>query len=151
MFDIGWDEMTVVAVVALIVIGPKDLPVVLRQAGRWVRKARAMAAEFQSGVEEMVREAELREMRDKVAQVASPDALQQQIQSAIDLDSAFDDFDRDMKQAPTPLPAPTGATAESRPGDGAPPDHGAPSQVEEMPLELPETAPFDSPSRPPKP
>jgi sec-independent protein translocase protein TatB len=63
MLDIGWTEMLVIAVLALIVIGPKDLPGALRTVGQWVRKARSLAREFQSGIDEMVREAELDEAR----------------------------------------------------------------------------------------
>ena len=59
MFDIGWSEMALVALLALIVIGPKDLPRVMRTASHWVRKARALGREFQSGVDEMIREADL--------------------------------------------------------------------------------------------
>jgi sec-independent protein translocase protein TatB len=63
MLDIGWTEMLVIVVLALIVIGPKDLPGALRTVGQWVRKARMLAREFQSGVDDMIREAELDEAR----------------------------------------------------------------------------------------
>ena len=66
MFDIGWPEMAVVAVIALIVIGPKDLPRVLRYAGRWAGKARRMAREFQRNFDDMVRESELDEVKKSV-------------------------------------------------------------------------------------
>ena len=59
MFDIGWSEMAIVALVALIVIGPRELPQVLRTIGRWVGKARAMAREFQGSIDDMVRDTEL--------------------------------------------------------------------------------------------
>ena len=84
MFDIGWDEMALIAVVSLIVIGPKDLPVVLRQVGRWTRKAREMAADFQRGVDDMVRESELDDLKKQVAKVAEPNLLRQEIDKAID-------------------------------------------------------------------
>ncbi|TAN61862.1 MAG: twin-arginine translocase subunit TatB [Magnetospirillum sp.] len=84
MFDIGWDEMALIAVVSLIVIGPKDLPVVLRQVGRWTRKAREMAADFQHGVDEMVRESELDDIKKQVAKVAEPNLLRQEIDKALD-------------------------------------------------------------------
>ncbi len=63
MFDIGWTEMLVIAVLALIIIGPKDLPKAMRTVGQWVRKARSLAREFQAGVDEMIRESELDEAR----------------------------------------------------------------------------------------
>ena len=84
MFDIGWDEMALIAVVSLIVIGPKDLPVVLRQVGRWTRKAREMAADFQHGVDEMVRDSELDDIKKQVAKVAQPNLLRAEIDKALD-------------------------------------------------------------------
>ena len=68
MFDIGTSELLVIAVVALLVIGPKDLPRVLHMVGKWVAKARSMTNQFKSGLEEMAREAELEEMEKKWAE-----------------------------------------------------------------------------------
>lgn len=65
MFDIGWDEMLFTAIVAIIVIGPKDLPRALRTAGRWIGKIRRVSGHFRSGIETMIREAELEEMEKK--------------------------------------------------------------------------------------
>ena len=67
MFDVGFDEMLVVAIVAIVVIGPKDLPMALRAAGRWIAKVRKVSGHFRSGVETMIREAELEEMEKKWA------------------------------------------------------------------------------------
>ena len=65
MFDVGFDEMLVVAVVAIVVIGPKDLPMALRAAGRWIAKVRRVSGHFRTGIETMIREAELEEMEKK--------------------------------------------------------------------------------------
>ena len=65
MFDIAPSELLVVVLVAIVVIGPKDLPIALRTAGRWIGKMRRMSAHFRSGVEAMIREAELEEMEKK--------------------------------------------------------------------------------------
>jgi len=62
-FDLGWSEMLVIGAVALVVIGPKELPRALRTAGIWARKARNMTRELQGTFEQMVREAELDEVR----------------------------------------------------------------------------------------
>jgi sec-independent protein translocase protein TatB len=62
-FDIGWSEFMVIGAVALVVIGPKDLPAALRVAGYWVRKARTLSREFHSSVEQMMREVELHEVQ----------------------------------------------------------------------------------------
>lgn len=65
MFDIGASELLVLVIVAIVVIGPKDLPMALRTAGRWVAKMRAMSNHFRSGIETMIREAEMEEMERK--------------------------------------------------------------------------------------
>src|SRR5205085_6596922 len=63
MFDIGWSELVVIAVVALIAIGPKELPGVLRMVGQWMGKARRMASEFQGQFNEAMREAEMADLK----------------------------------------------------------------------------------------
>ena len=65
MFDVAPTEFLLVAIVALVVIGPKDLPRVLRAVGHWVGKARDVARQFRAGFDEMVRESELKEMERK--------------------------------------------------------------------------------------
>ena len=74
MFDIGWSEFLVIAVVALIAIGPKELPAVLRTVGQWMGKARKMAAEFQGQFQEAMREAEMADLKksfDEVREAAT--------------------------------------------------------------------------------
>lgn len=63
MFDLGWGEILVIAVVAILVVGPKDLPRLMKGIGEWVGKARKMASHFQAGVDEMIRQAELEDLR----------------------------------------------------------------------------------------
>jgi sec-independent protein translocase protein TatB len=82
MFDVSSSEFLLVMVIALVVIGPKDLPKVLRFVGKWVGKGRAVAAQFRSGLDDMVRQSELEELEKKwkaendriMAQSASPSA-----------------------------------------------------------------------------
>ncbi|NVD45477.1 Sec-independent protein translocase protein TatB [Qipengyuania atrilutea] len=62
MFDIGAFELLIIVIVAILVIGPKDMPAALRQAGRWIGKARRMSAHFRSGIDAMIREAEIEDM-----------------------------------------------------------------------------------------
>lgn len=69
-FDIGWPELVLIGAVALVVIGPKDLPRAMRIAGYWLRKARTLSREFQSSVDQMIREAELDEMRQELNKVS---------------------------------------------------------------------------------
>src|SRR6266850_1052401 len=74
MFDIGWSELVVIAVVALIAIGPKELPGVLRMVGQWMGKARKMASEFQGQFQEAMREAEMADLKksfDEVKEAAT--------------------------------------------------------------------------------
>lgn len=65
MFDVGWDEMLLTAIVAIVVIGPKDLPRALRLAGQWIGKVRRVSGHFRAGVENMIREAEIEDMEKK--------------------------------------------------------------------------------------
>jgi sec-independent protein translocase protein TatB len=71
MFDIAWSELLIIAVVALVVVGPKDLPKVLRVAGQWMGKVRRMAGEFQAQVNEAIREAELDDVKKTVEDLKS--------------------------------------------------------------------------------
>ena len=65
MFDIGASELLLTVIVAIVVIGPKDLPLALRTAGRWIGKIRRVSGHFRTGIETMIREAELEEMEQK--------------------------------------------------------------------------------------
>lgn len=71
MFDLAWSEIALIGVVALVVIGPKDLPEAIRGVARGVQKLRRMAAEFQSHADELVREAKLDEVRNQIHEVRS--------------------------------------------------------------------------------
>jgi len=108
MFDIGWSELVLIAVVALIAIGPKELPGVLRMIGQWMGKARKMAAEFQGQFQEAMREAEMADLKksfDEVREAASGfssgnlmTALEKNVDKALDIS----DIDK-----PAETPAPT--------------------------------------------
>ena len=69
MFDIGWSELVVIGVVALIVIGPKELPAVLRTLGQWMGKIRRMASEFQGQFQEAMREAEMADLKKQADEI----------------------------------------------------------------------------------
>ena len=70
MFDIGWSELLVIAVVAIVVIGPKDLPRAMRTVGHWTAKMKRMAREFQNQFNEAIREAELDGVKKDVEALA---------------------------------------------------------------------------------
>src|SRR5437867_3366164 len=83
LFDIGWPELLLIGVVALVVIGPKDLPRALKVAGFWVRKARSLSREFQSSVDQMIREAELDEIREDLKKASEFD-IAKEVQNTVD-------------------------------------------------------------------
>ena len=117
MFDFAWSELAVIAVVALVVIGPKDLPRVLRTVGTWVRKARAIAQEFQGSLEQMVREAELDDVRqqiDKAARFNFDEEISKTIDPKGELKSSLSDplLTNPLTDRPAEAPPPEGAPAE---------------------------------------
>jgi sec-independent protein translocase protein TatB len=141
MFDFAWSELAVIAAVALVVIGPKDLPRVMRVAGFWMRKARAVAHEFQSSLDQMIRESELEEVRKQVEE-ASHFNIEAEIKKHIDpggeIHSALDDpvlrnpmAALPQPAAPPPEPAqaamPSEPAHQASPAPAAPPSPGAAS------------------------
>lgn len=88
MFDIGWQELFIVGVLALIVVGPKDLPKTIKTVTTWIRKARMMARDFQSGVDEMVREADLDDVKKQLTQ--GSDELKKELENTVGTDIAKD-------------------------------------------------------------
>src|SRR5712671_5854467 len=84
MFEIGWSELVVIAVVALIAIGPKELPGVLRMVGQYMRKIRGMATEFQGQFQEAMREAEMADLKKHVDEMSD---------AAKGMTESFTDFD----------------------------------------------------------
>ncbi|MBI2255713.1 MAG: twin-arginine translocase subunit TatB [Proteobacteria bacterium] len=83
MFDIGWSEMLIIGVVVLVVLGPKELPHALKTFSHWMRAARKLGAEFQSGVNEIVREAELEDAKRELQKISSH-SISDKIEKAID-------------------------------------------------------------------
>lgn len=73
MLDLGWTELLVIGVVALIVIGPRDLPLALHTFGKYVGKLKAMAREFQSSVDDIARQHELKELQEGINKFSSPE------------------------------------------------------------------------------
>jgi sec-independent protein translocase protein TatB len=136
MFDFSWSELLVIALVALVVIGPKDLPRVLRTAGKWAGKARTVANEFRSSIDQMIRESELEEMRKEVEKVATTD-IGHEIEKSVDPKGELH-----ASLQPTELTEainhPAGASETSGPSSG---------EVVTTPAELPapESAPSEKP------
>jgi sec-independent protein translocase protein TatB len=87
-FDIGWPELMLIGVVALVVIGPKDLPRAMRVAGFWIRKARTLSREFQGSVDQMIRESELDEMRQELKKATEFD-IEHEFKNTVDPDGTL--------------------------------------------------------------
>jgi sec-independent protein translocase protein TatB len=122
MFDIGWSELVVIAVVALIAIGPKELPGVLRMVGQWMGKARKMAAEFQGQFQEAMREAEMADLKksfDEVREAASgftSGSLMTSLQKDVTESLRIDDLDKPAEtQATAAIEPPTSPTTPETP------------------------------------
>jgi sec-independent protein translocase protein TatB len=120
MFDIGWSEMAIIALVALLVFGPKELPNALRTGAKWMKTARKLAREFQSGVDQLVKEAELEEAKKLVTDV-QVGGIGKAIEKTIDpegaVKSAFDPkaLETDVATTSVTKPTPTIGTTTSIP------------------------------------
>lgn len=107
MFDIGWSELLVIAVVTIVVVGPKDLPKVLRAAGQFSRQARKMANEFKAGLSELAAEAELDEVKKSIHHVTNFDPASRPepyIDPAAKQDTRTADTSDQTPDQPPPLP-----------------------------------------------
>lgn len=100
MLDIGWSEIAVIVVVALIVIGPKDLPKVLKTVGIWVRKARMLTRDFQNSVDEMIREADMEDVRRQATELRNIN-IGREVEKTIDPSGSLRDaFDPNITSRP---------------------------------------------------
>jgi sec-independent protein translocase protein TatB len=173
MFDFAWSEIALVGIVALIAIGPKDLPVAIKTVAELVKKARRMAGEFQTHVDEMVREANLGEVRDQFNDLRRMD-IKGKILEAVDGDKtlrntiadnpfkdALNDLKTDINPAPPPVPVhdsepSTAAAAIEEQSVAARPEHviAAPAPVIDAgppPFIPPAVAATGLPSKRPRP
>jgi sec-independent protein translocase protein TatB len=140
MFDISWGELLLIGVVALVFIGPKELPTVLRTLGQWMAKLRRMANEFQNQFHEAMREAEMADLKKQVDDLTTTahsyanfdpvsevrrelESTQQQIESAIEKPA----------EAASPAALPAGDAPATPPPPEAPPLPIAPPPVAEPP------------------
>jgi len=134
MFDFAWSEFAVIAVVALIAIGPKDMPVAIRAVTGALKKARRMASEFQTHVDEMVREANLDEVRDQISQIRNFD-IKSMVEKTVDPDHSIrDTFATNPLESATASGAVTEAGAEPQcDGDLAVAEMEKPADVAALP------------------
>ena len=163
MFDLAWSEIALIGVVALVVIGPKDLPEAIRGLARGVQKLRRMAGEFQSQADELVREANLDEVRNSISEIRNfniRDTLEKHVDKDGTIRKTFteDPLKPDYASSYTPPAAVDAAasedtaapafippafvpppSAEAAAAEDAPPVHIADAELPEA--ELPETLP----------
>jgi sec-independent protein translocase protein TatB len=139
MFDIGWGELVVIGVVALIVIGPKELPTVLRTLGQTMGKVKRMANEFQGQFQEALREAELHDIKKQAEDFTSD------INSSMTELSDFDPMADTQKEIEGALaePASEAATTEAEAGAAAPAPEAAPAAAA---LPAPAMEPLQAPA-----
>jgi len=129
MFDIGWTEMALIAVVAVVVIGPKELPKVMRELGSWVARARGMSRVFMDQLEEMSRQSGIDEVR-KEAEALRQINPARQLEQAIDPDGMLRNQSAELAKIGAPLepavpkpapPTPAGEPASLSPEPAAQP------------------------------
>jgi len=94
--DIGWVELLIIAAVAIIVVGPKDLPRLMRILGQWVGKARSLAREFQRSFDDLVRESELDDLRKEVEELRALNPIDD-IKKALDPTDELRELDKSLK------------------------------------------------------
>jgi len=147
MFDIGWGELVVIGVVALVAIGPKELPGALRSLGHWMGKIRRMAAEFQNQFQEALREAEMADLKKQVESLTAGldpiEATRREIEGAVaDIPKLGGErpswaVDRPPSAVPGAAPEAGGAIASDAPSALAPaPASGTPA-ADVLPPETP--------------
>jgi len=156
MFDIGWSELLLIGIVALIAIGPKELPGALRTLGQWMGKVRRMASEFQSQFHEAMREAELADLKKEVDEMATKaqsyahfdpiEDIRKDIENAASPPSALD-----TPLTETPAPPPTTETTTqtaSATTTSAPPQPAASEPAPAAPAEPTPAPANDAPASP---
>jgi sec-independent protein translocase protein TatB len=119
MIEIGWGKLLLIGIVALLVIGPKELPAVLRTVGQWMTKLRRMAAEFQSQFQEAMREAELAELKKQVDEMSNKAQSYTNIDPLADVGHELETTQRQIESAVTEPASPKGTSGETSAAAGA--------------------------------
>jgi sec-independent protein translocase protein TatB len=132
MFDIGWGELVLIGIVALIAIGPKELPGALRTLGQWTGKIRRMAGEFQQQFQEAMREAELADIKKEFDDVAAEAAKHAAFDPIAEMRQEVETVQRQIESAAAPsaaaIPAPNATPAPAEPPTEAAPSVSPPAE-----------------------
>ena len=153
MFGIDWSEYGIIAVIALLVIGPKDLPKVMRALGQWSRRIKAMANEFQRNVDDMVRQAELDDLKKQAEAAIDISATKRDIENAIGAEEIEQAFKADDVPAPNrgePRIAPEAPETSESPVFRQPSPTADPIAMAAQ-ARIEDIAPAPAPSFPPEP
>ena len=140
MFDIGWTELLVIAVVLIVVVGPKDLPPMLRAFGKMTARARKVAGEFRAQFDEALREAELDDVRSTISDAQKLNPVNSLREAMNPLRQMGNEIKADLQNS----------TKVEKPAEQRPPEHGAETATEVLPAEVSAPAPSMSlPETPP--
>jgi sec-independent protein translocase protein TatB len=120
MFDVGWSELLIIAVVLIVVVGPKDLPPMLRAFGKMTARARKVAGEFRAQFDEALREAELDDVRQTIADAQKLNPVHSLREAMNPLRQMGNDIKADLQRASTPASSATPAVPVSEPSIGLP-------------------------------
>lgn len=146
MFDIGWSELVVIGVVALIAIGPKELPGVLRAVGQWMGKIRRMASEFQGQFQEAMREAEMADLKKSVDEMTDTAKSYTNFDPIGMVRNEIESITADKPPASSAeAAAPTTSEATSESAPAATPDTAPPAPEAAPVVDAPATAPEQKP------
>ena len=136
MFDFAWSEIALIGVVALVAIGPKDMPAAIKAVTNMIKKARRMAGEFQTHVDEMLREADLDEVRRQVDEIRNFD-IKGAIEKAVDADGSIrSTFSENPLEQAINGPVPATPAPEETPTLETVPDLGPEPEPEPAPTPL---------------
>jgi sec-independent protein translocase protein TatB len=146
MFDIGWSELLLIGIVALIAIGPKELPGALRTLGQWITKVRRMATEFQNQFQDAIREAELAELKKEVDEMTAKASSFTQFDPIAEMGKDIEKSVGEFPSLETPAATPPASAAPATDAAAALPAAGEVAAVE--PALLPPAAPVAEPATP---
>jgi sec-independent protein translocase protein TatB len=154
MFDFSWSELLLIGIVALVFIGPKELPGVLRTAGQWMAKVRRMASDFQSQFQDAMREAELADLKKEVDEMTSQASRYANLDPIAEARNEMDKTQREIESALAGTPAAnteaSSSTAAAQPSENEPAvgTSPSPSQGEAHVADTAPTAPESTPAAP---
>jgi sec-independent protein translocase protein TatB len=144
MFDFSWSELLLIGIVALIFIGPKELPGVLRTLGQWMSKIRRMAGDFQNQFHDAMREAELADLKKEVDEMSAQAAVYSNFDPLADVRKEVESAQRDIESTVVDKPV-AGSPAAGEPAPAtAPASDAAPAETP-APVETPALAETPAP------